>query len=175
MVVTSSGKNTNVYESRVHECGHKCCSSMTYCCACNDIRPMQATYIAHNKSYLSQGSYVSRNHYYCPTCKLAPTPPVKIDFSKMKRKPASDPALFRPSPKLTPEDRVEIIKNLNRELRKMYETSENTAVGLRTEIKFLEAELEEMNDRLKGATESIKYLTERIRDPFKSAISRPNF
>jgi hypothetical protein len=50
----------------------------------------------------------------------------------------------------------------------MYETSENTAVGLRTEIKFLEAELQEMNDRL-------KYLTERIKNPFKSAISRPNF
>jgi len=117
-------------------------------------------------------SRTARSHRQ-PLAERPPPEPVKIDFSKMKRKPASDPALFRPSPKMTPEDRVEIIKNLNRELRKMYETSENTAVGLRTEIKFLEAELEEMNDRLKGATESIKYLTERIKNP--SAISRPNF
>lgn len=165
MVVTRSGKNTSIYKACVHECGHMCGSSMVYCCACNDIRPMQATYIAHNKSYLSQGSYVNRSYYYCPTCKTAP-PPVKIDFSGMKSKPASDPALFRPTP--SPEQRIDILKTLNAELRKMYETSENTAVGLRTEIKFLEAELQEMNDRL-------KYLTERIKNPFKSAISRPNF
>jgi len=169
MVQLRSGKNTNIYKACVHECGHMCGSSMIYCCACNDIRPVQAHYVAHNRSNLFEPAYVPRTYYYCPTCKAAAPPPpepVKIDFSKMKRKPASDPALFRPSPKMTPEDRVEIIKNLNRELRKMYETSENTAVGLRTEIKFLEAELQEMNDRL-------KYLTERIKNP--SAISRPNF
>jgi hypothetical protein len=73
----------------------------------------------------------------------------------MKSKPASDPALFRPSPKLTPEDRVEILKNLNRELRKMYETSENTAVGLRTEIKLLEAELEELKNANKEYIDTI--------------------
>jgi hypothetical protein len=140
---------------------------MVYCCSCNDIRPVQAHYVAHNRSNLFEPAYVSRNYYYCPACKATarivrqrlaerPVPePVKIDFSKMKRKPASDPALFRPSPKLTPEDRVEIIKNLNRELRKMYETSENTAVGLRTEIKFLEAELEELKNSNKEYIDTI--------------------
>jgi predicted nucleotide-binding protein (sugar kinase/HSP70/actin superfamily) len=122
---------------------------MTYCCACNDIRPMQATYIAHNKPYLSQGSYVSRNHYYCPTCKMAPSP-VKIDFSKMKPKPASDPALFQPSVK---ED-IEVLKKQNQELRH--------------EIEALTAEINELNTRN-------CVLTQRIRDPFKSAMSRPNF
>ena len=151
MVVTRSGKNTNIYKMyMVLECGHRCESSMTYCCACNDIRPMQATYIAHNKSYLSQGSYVSRNHYYCPTCKLAPTPPVKIDFSKMKPKPVSDPAMFQPSLK---ED-IEVLKKQNQELR--------------DEIEALTAEINNLNAR--------NYvLTERNRNPFKSAISRPNF
>ena len=149
MVVTRSGKNTNIYKACVHECGHMCGSSMTYCCACNDIRPMQATYIAHNKSYLSQGSYVSRSHYYCPTCKNA-SPPVKIDFSKMKPKPVSDPAMFQPSVK---ED-IELLKKQNQELR--------------DEIEALTAEINELNTR-NGV------LTERIRDPFKSAMSRPNF
>lgn len=52
MVVTRSGKNTNIYEARVHECGHMCGSTMVYCCACNDIRPK------------------SRSHYYyCQACK----------------------------------------------------------------------------------------------------------
>lgn len=150
MVVTRSGKNTNIYKMyMVLECGHRCESSMTYCCACNDIRPMQATYIAHNKSYLSQGSYVSRNHYYCPTCKTAP-PPVKIDFSKMKPKPVSAPIVFQPSLK---ED-VEMLKKQNQELR--------------DEIEALTAEINELNTR-NGV------LTQRLRDPFKSAISRPNF
>jgi hypothetical protein len=149
MVVTRSGKNTNIYQARVHECGHMCGSSMIYCCACNDIRPVQATYIAYNKSYLSQGSHVARNYYYCPACKMAP-PPVKIDFSKMKPKPASDPALFQPSVK---ED-IEVLKNQNQQLR--------------DEIEALTAEINNLNAR--------NYvLTERIRDPFKSAISRPNF
>jgi hypothetical protein len=181
MVHLRSGKNTNVYESRAHECGHMCASSMIYCCACNDIRPVQATYIAHNKSYLSQGSYVSRNHYYCPACKAtAPPParshrqplaerpppePVKIDFSKMKSKPASDPALFRPSPKLTPEDRVEILKNLNRELRKMYETSENTVNELRSRIKLLEAEINYVTDANHEYVKRLSFLTERITNP----------
>jgi len=149
MVVTRSGKNTTIYKACVHECGHMCGSSMVYCCACNDIRPMQTKYIAHNKSYLSQGSYVNRNYYYCPTCKTAP-PPVNIDFSGMKPKPASDPALFQPSPK---ED-IEMLKKQNQELR--------------DEIEALTAELNELNTRN-------CVLTQRIRDPFKSAMSRPNF
>lgn len=95
MVVTRSGKNTNVYDSRTQRCGHECCAWQKFkCCACEDTRPMQSTYVAHNKSYLSQVSRVSRNHYYCPVCKMAP-PPVKIDFSKVKSKPISLPIIFQ--------------------------------------------------------------------------------
>jgi len=149
MVVTRSGKNTSIYNARVHECGHMCGSSMIYCCACNDIRPVQEKYVAHNKSYLSQGSYVSRSHYYCPTCKQNSSP-VKIDFSKMKPRPVSDPAMFQPSVK---ED-IELLKKQNQELR--------------NEIEALHIEINNLNAR--------NYvLTERITNPFKSAISRPNF
>ena len=150
MVVTRSGKNTNIYKMyMVLECGHRCESSMTYCCACNDIRPMQATYIAHNKSYLSQGSYVSRNHYYCPTCKLAPSP-VKIDFSKMKPKPVSAPIVFHPT---TEEKLAETEKKLAETEKKLAETEE----------------------KLAETEENITRIVERLRNPFKSAISRPNF
>ena len=80
---------------------------------------------------------------------MAPSP-VKIDFSKMKPKPVSDPALFQPSVK---ED-IEVLKKQNQELR--------------DEIEALTAEINNLNAR--------NYvLTERIRDPFKSAMSRPNF
>jgi len=150
MVVTRSGKNTNIYKMyKVLECGHRCESSMTYCCACNDIRPMQATYIAHNKSYLSQGSYVSRNHYYCPTCKLELSP-VKIDFSKMKPKPVSEPIVFHPT---TEEKLAETEKKLAETEKKLAETEE----------------------KLAETEENITRLVERLRNPFKSAISRPNF
>jgi uncharacterized coiled-coil protein SlyX len=149
MVHLRSGKNTNVYESRVHECGHMCGSSMVYCCACNDIRPVQATYVAHNRSNLFEVSYVSRSHYYCPVCKQKPSP-VKIDFSKMKRKPASDPALFQPTTE--------------------YKLAE-------TEKKLAEAEkkLAETEKKLAETNESITCIVERLSNPFKSAISRPNF
>jgi len=149
MVVTRSGKNTNRYEVPTLVCGHKCSSWHQYCCACSDIRPIQRVYTAHNRSNLCEVSYVTRSHYYCPACKLAP-PPVKIDFSKMKPKPVSDPAMFRPSLK---ED-IEVLKKQNQELR--------------DEIEALTAEINNLNAR--------NYvLTERIRDPFKSAMSRPNF
>ena len=157
MVVTRSGKSTNIYEARVHECGHKCCSSMVYCCSCNDIRPMQATYIAHNKSYLSQGSYVSRNHYYCPTCKLELSPPVKIDFSKMKPKPVSAPIVFHPT---TEEKLAETEKKLAETEKKLAETEEKLA---------------ETEEKLAETNESIGRIVERLSNPFKSAISRPNF
>jgi len=149
MVVTRSGKSTNIYEARVHECGHKCCSSMVYCCSCNDIRPVQATYIAHNKSYLSQGSYVSRNYYYCPACKMAPSP-VKIDFSKMKPKPVSDPALFQ-------------------------QTTEYKLAETEKKLAETEKKLAETEKVLAEKNEAIGRIVERLSNPFKSAISRPNF
>ena len=97
MVVTRSGKNTNKDEARVQRCGHKCSMWDEHkCCACSDQRPHQATYLAYDKSYLSQASYVGRNHHYCPTCKTTP-PVVKIDFSKMKPKPVSAPIVFHPT------------------------------------------------------------------------------
>jgi molecular chaperone GrpE (heat shock protein) len=80
---------------------------------------------------------------------MAPSP-VKIDFSKMKSKPASDPALFQ----LTPKEDIELLKKQNQELR--------------DEIEALTAEINELNTRN-------CVLTQRIRDPFKSAMSRPNF
>jgi hypothetical protein len=126
-----------------------CGSWHQYCCACSDIRPIQRVYTAHNRSNLCEVSYVTRNHYYCPTCKLTPSP-VKIDFSKMKPKPVSDPAMFQPSLK---ED-IEVLKKQNQELR--------------DEIEALTAEINELNTR-NGV------LTQRLRDPFKSAMSRPNF
>jgi len=134
MVVTRSGKNTSIYKACVHECGHMCSSSMVYCCACNDIRPVQEKYVAHNKSYLSQGSYVSRSHYYCPTC--------KISAPQVKPKPVSL------------EEEIEMLKKQNQELR--------------NDIEALHIEINNLNAR--------NYvLTERITNPFKSAISRPSF
>jgi uncharacterized coiled-coil protein SlyX len=129
---------------------------MTYCCACNDIRPIQEKYVAYNKPYLSQGSYVSRSHYYCPTCKNA-SPPVKIDFSKMKPKPISAPIVFHP----TTEE-------------KLAETEEKLA---ETEKKLAETEkkLAETEEKLAETAENITRLVERLSNPFKSAISRPNF
>ena len=77
-------------------------------------------------------------------------PPVKIDFSKMKPKLVSAPITFQSSVK---ED-IEVLKKQNQELRH--------------EIEALTAEINNLNAR--------NYvLTERIRDPFKSAMSRPNF
>lgn len=168
MVHLRSGKITN-YDSSMQACGHDCCTLLnSKCCACEDTRPVKTHYVAENRPNMFEPAYVSRSYYYCQACKKT-TPPVKIDFSKMKRKPASDPALFRPTPSPKPslEQRVELMKMLNQELRKMHESSQDTVKGLRTEIELLEAELDEMHDRLKGAVESIKYLTERIRDQFK--------
>ena len=149
MVVTRSGMNTNIYEPRTARCGHQCCTLLFKCCACEDTRPVQAHYVAHNRSNLFEVSYVSRSHYYCLVCKQKPSP-VKIDFSKMKRKPASDPALFQPTTE--------------------YKLAE-------TEKKLAEAEkkLAETEKKLAETNESITRIVERLSNPFKSAISRPNF
>jgi hypothetical protein len=106
-------------------------------------------------------SRVSRNHYYCPVCKKTP-PAVKIDLSKMKCKPASDPALFRPtpSPTPTPEERIEILKML-------HDSSQNTILGLRAHVQSLQSHLDELNEAFKELLERNKVLTERIRNPFK--------
>jgi uncharacterized coiled-coil protein SlyX len=118
---------------------------MTYCCACNDIRPIQEKYVAHNKSYLSQGSYVSRSHYYCPVCKQKPSP-VKIDFSK----PISEPIIFHP-------------------------TTEYKLAEAEKKLAETEKKLAEMEKVLAEKNEAIGRIVERLSNPFKSAISRPNF
>jgi uncharacterized coiled-coil protein SlyX len=110
---------------------------------------MQSTYVAHNKSYLSQVSRVARNYYYCPVCKMAP-PPVKIDFSKIKSKPISPPSIFQ---KTTEQKLAEAEKKLAETEKKLAET---------------EKVLAEKN-------EAIGRIVERLNNPFKSAISRPNF
>ena len=167
MVVTRSGKNTNIYETRVHECGHTCGSSMVYCCACNDIRPHQATYLAYDQSYMSHASYVGRNHYYCPTCKAKP-PTVKIDFSKMKPKPVSAPIVFHPTLEYKLAETEKKLAETEKKLADEIEANKAWESVYRTEI-------EEWKECYNEAMRTIDTLRQRIRDPFKSAISRPNF
>jgi predicted nucleotide-binding protein (sugar kinase/HSP70/actin superfamily) len=167
MVVTRSGKNTDKHEARVHECGHTCGSSMVYCCACNDIRPHQATYIAYDQSYMSHASYVGRNHYYCPTCKAKP-PTVKIDFSKMKPKPVSAPIVFHPTLEYKLAETEKKLAETEKKLADEIEANKAWESVYRTEI-------EEWKECYNEAMRTIDTLRQRIRDPFKSAISRPNF
>ena len=167
MVVTRSGKNTNKDEARVYECGHTCGSSMVYCCACNDIRPHQATYIAYDQSYMSHASYVGRNHYYCPTCKAKP-PTVKIDFSKMKPKPVSAPIVFHPTVEYKLAETEKKLAETEKKLAEEIEANKAWESVYRTEI-------EEWKECYNEAMRTVDTLRQRIRDPFKSAISRPNF
>jgi predicted nucleotide-binding protein (sugar kinase/HSP70/actin superfamily) len=130
---------------------------MVYCCACNDIRPHQATYIAHNKSYLSQGSHVDRNYYYCPACKMAP-PPVKIDFSKMKPKPISAPIVFHP----TLEYKLaEAEKKLAETEKKLAEEQEEVK-ALKAWESLYRTELEEWKECYNEAMRTIDALRQRI-------------
>jgi hypothetical protein len=171
MVVTRSGKNTYTYKMyMVLQCGHRCESSMVHCCACSDKRPHQATYLAYDQSYLSHASYVGRNHHYCPTCKTAP-PVVKIDFSKMKPKPVSAPIVFHP----TLEYKLaETEKKLAETEKKLAEQQEATKAWQEWESVY-RTEIEEWKECYNEAMRTIDTLRQRIRDPFKSAISRPNF
>lgn len=161
MVHLRSGKNTNMYEPRMARCGHQCCTLLFKCCACEDTRPVQATYVADNRSNLFEVSYVNRSYYYCPVCKKTP-PPARSHRQPLAERPSPESSS---SPTPPAEWRIHILKTLNTELQKKYESSQDTVKELRTEIKSLEAELDEMHDRLKGAVESIKYLTERIKNP----------
>jgi hypothetical protein len=163
MVVTRSGKNTNRYEVPTLVCGHKCTSWHQYCCACSDIRPIQRVYTAHNRSNLCEVSYVSRSHYYCPTCKLAP-PPVKIDFSKMKPKPISAPIIFHPTTEYKLAEAEKRIKELEDGLEKLAIAFKNS-----------DDQLQVWKEQYRSAVNINNLLCERIRNPFKSAISRPNF
>ena len=163
MVVTRSGKNTNRYEVPTLVCGHKCTSWHQYCCACSDIRPIQRVYTAHNRSNLCEVSYVTRNYYYCPTCKLAP-PPVKIDFSKMKPKPISAPIIFHPTTEYKLAEAEKRIKELEEGLEKLAIAFKNS-----------DDQLEVWKEQYRSAVNINNMLCERIRNPFKSAISRPNF
>ena len=154
MVVTRSGKNTNIYEARVHECGHTCGSSMVYCCACNDIRPHQATYLAYDQSYMSHASYVGRNHYYCPTCKTKP-PVVKIDFSKMKPKPVSAPIVFHPTLEFKLAETEKKLAETEKKLAEEIEANKAWESVYRTE-------LEEWKECYNEAMRTIDALRQRI-------------
>ena len=161
MVVTRSGKNTNKDEARMQRCGHECSMWDEHkCCACSDKRPHQATYLAYDQSYMSHASYVGRNHHYCPPCKMK-APTVKIDFSKMKKKPVSAPIVFQPT---VEQKLAETEKKLADEI----EANKAWESVYRTEI-------EEWKECYNEAMRTIDTLRQRIRDPFKSAISRPNF
>ena len=51
-------------------CNHPCeCTSLNGCCACNDKRPKELYYVAHNKSTLEDFTIVNRSYYYCRLCK----------------------------------------------------------------------------------------------------------
>jgi predicted nucleotide-binding protein (sugar kinase/HSP70/actin superfamily) len=118
---------------------------------------MQATYIAHNKSYLSQGSYVSRNHYYCPTCKAKP-PVVKIDFSKMKPKPISAPIVFHPTLEFK---LAETEKKLAETEKKLAEEQEEVK-ALKAWESMYRTELEEWRECYNEAMRTIDTLRQRI-------------
>ena len=189
MVHLRSGKQTTFDSCRTQRCGHQCTTLVNFnCCACEDTRPVQASY-PPDKRHLFEPRRVKRNYYYCQVCKKTPAPP-KIDFSNMKSKPLTDPGIFKAkenlipappvfnnrSPTPSPEERVELMKMLNQELRKMYQssedtlkelqsmykTSENTAVGLRTDIKFLEAEVDELKTANRGYIDTICALSKQI-------------
>jgi hypothetical protein len=203
MVVTRSGKNTNRYEAPTLVCGHKCSNWHQYCCYCSDIRPVQRVYMAHNRSNLFEVSYVPRNYYYCPVCKLSP-PPVKTETQEV-----SVPVVFHPTTeyklaeaekrikylearlndnKVTIEilnasnlkglQHAEEVKKLNRAIENlslMVEKHSNQAVYWYDQCKAAEDCNNDLHARIDELNKRNCSLTERIRDPFKSAISRPNF
>ena len=123
---------------------------------------------------MSHASYVGRNHYYCPTCKAKP-PTVKIDFSKMKPKPVSAPIVFHP----TMEYKLaETEKKLAETEKKLAETEKKLADEIEANKAWesvYRTEIEEWKECYNEAMRTVDTLRQRIRDPFKSAISRPNF
>ena len=54
-----------------NNCNHLCGENRKKCCWCGDRRPLAARYEAYvdGKGWLYK---VSRDHYYCPTCKGRP-------------------------------------------------------------------------------------------------------
>lgn len=104
--------------------------------------------------------------------------PLRIDFSKMKKKPVSAPIIFHP----TVEHKLaETEKKLAETEKKLAETEKKLAEQQEA-TKALEAwesvyrtEIEEWKECYNEAMQTIDTLRQRIRDPFKSAISRPNF
>lgn len=62
-----SGKN--MYDNGMKECKHSCELWQNKCCACSDKRSTKDKYYAYNQSYVGIVSTVSRDFYYCPSCK----------------------------------------------------------------------------------------------------------
>lgn len=64
-------------------CEHPCeCTSLNGCCACNDKRPKELYYVAHNKSTLEDFTIVNRSYYYCRLCKNSHSNDM-VDLSSM--------------------------------------------------------------------------------------------
>ena len=101
--------------------------------------------------------------------------PVEIDFSKMKPKPVSAPIVFHP----TLEYKLaETEKKLAETEKKLAETEKKLADEIEANKAWesvYRTEIEEWKECYNEAMRTIDTLRQRIRDPFKSAISRPNF
>lgn len=66
----TSPKKHNPPKDEPKICNHPCeCTSLNGCCACNDKRPKELYYVAHNKSTLEDFTIVNRSYYYCRLCK----------------------------------------------------------------------------------------------------------
>jgi uncharacterized coiled-coil protein SlyX len=152
--------------------------------------------MAHNRSNLFEVSYVPRNYYYCPVCKLSP-PPVKTETQEV-----SVPVVFHPTTeyKLAEAEKrikylearlndnkvtIEILNASNlkglqhaeevKKLNRVIEKHSNQAVYWYDQCKVAEDCNNDLHARIDELNKRNCSLTERIRDPFKSAISRPNF
>lgn len=54
----------------IGHCDHPCdCATNHECCECGDSRPKQNKYIAFKYPDLRNYKEVTRDYYYCPTCK----------------------------------------------------------------------------------------------------------
>jgi chromosome segregation ATPase len=111
--------------------------------------------------------------------KLMASPPKMVPY------PVSEPKV-EPSPKSTEQKLAEALaemaelKKSNVSLRDEFKklTAENAELktkntGFTNTVKYLEEEIDSWKEQHKSAVDRCNQLYERIRDPFKSAISRP--
>ena len=124
-------------------CKHTCEMSLPHlCCACSDRRPIQTTYIAHDRSNLADVSYVERNHYYCQHCKAKPTPKA-LDLTKSPKKSVSVGFVF---PKSTEQKLAEALVEIEK---------------LKKSIQIISDGASKVEDALKEENEKLKSYVER--------------